>query len=633
MTVSTEVSREEYTGNGVTTDFDYRFRVFSAEDLVVSVADTTETITVLTLNTDYTVTGAGSRNGGKVKLSSPLAFNWRISIERALPVTQETDIRNQGNFFPEVHEDAFDKLTMLIQQVWSYFGLALRKPTWLAKFYDALGNRIANLGNPVNSQDAATKSYVDAGDATGHQYADDLFKRTLRVPENSIQQLPSASARRNKILAFDSAGNPLPVLPESGSAADVLIELAKPDGTALVAGLGNSPLIAVSHFKNKGLSDQEAVQAAFDSGLNIFFDIPVTLTDYITKGRSTELNVMYSPNATVTGHGYLPVLRTNPAHVVGGTTFRQYKTRDPNGGSYARVYSHQTLTAEMSVHDVTIAGVSGENFVSLYSGIETFNCERQRIWAFNSVTNAHGITAGDEIYGYEADMNADGTVNSGGQFVGVYVAGIGDVSNCANSDGIRVQRIRNGVDKWNYGIRVFDSVTGLSIVDAKTYSIFAEGAAPFVRRKTTQDGGWSIMHQLSSSVILWGVDDYGDIYVHKLFIGSGNGKSKKRVNLDGGVTFHTTNAAVVWGQIPAGGYSEKDVTTLFGITTIDWSASNVVVTPAAYAGSSIPNVSVQVFYNSSKTQAYVRVSNIGTSNLSECNIGLNAMLTTHALTN
>ncbi|WP_198509102.1 tail fiber domain-containing protein [Serratia sp. TKO39] len=165
MTVSTEVSREEYTGNGVTTDFDYRFRVFSADELVVTVADTTENIRTLVMNTDYTVTGAGSRNGGKVKLVSALASNWRISIERELPVTQETDIRNQGNFFPEVHEDAWDKLTMLIQQAFNWLGLALRKPNWLAKYYDAKGNRIINLADPIADNDAVNRrsmySYVE----------------------------------------------------------------------------------------------------------------------------------------------------------------------------------------------------------------------------------------------------------------------------------------------------------------------------------------------------------------------------------------------------------------------------------------------------------------------------------------
>ncbi|MEL5392882.1 endosialidase catalytic beta-propeller domain-containing protein [Serratia nevei] len=177
MTVSTEVSREEYTGNGVTTDFDYRFRVFTADELVVSVADTADNITTLVLNTDYTVTGAGSRNGGKIKLISPLANEWKISIERDIPQTQETDVRNQGNFFPEVHEDAWDKLTMLIQQTWSYASLALRKPNWLAKFYDAKGNRIADLSDPISNQDAATKHYVDSEIADAEEGASDALAR------------------------------------------------------------------------------------------------------------------------------------------------------------------------------------------------------------------------------------------------------------------------------------------------------------------------------------------------------------------------------------------------------------------------------------------------------------------------
>lgn len=100
MTVSTEVSREEYSGNGVTTDFDYRFRVFTAENIRVEVVDPQGQIAALTLNTDFTVTGAGSRAGGKVRLKKPLGKDWRISISRHLPITQETDLRNQGNFFP-----------------------------------------------------------------------------------------------------------------------------------------------------------------------------------------------------------------------------------------------------------------------------------------------------------------------------------------------------------------------------------------------------------------------------------------------------------------------------------------------------------------------------------------------------
>nr|WP_259345971.1 hypothetical protein [Citrobacter freundii] len=209
MTVSTEVDHNDYTGNGVTTSFPYTFRIFHKSDLVVQVVDLSENITELTLDTDYKVTGAGGYTGGNVVLSSPLANGYQISISRELPVTQETDLRNQGKFFAEVHEDAFDKLTMLIQQVRSWLSLAPRKPSFVANYYDALNNYIRNLRDPSRPQDAATKGYVDSLSGTN-------LNRTLRVPEALISVLPDIEGRRNKALGFDDAGEPL-LLDPSGS--------------------------------------------------------------------------------------------------------------------------------------------------------------------------------------------------------------------------------------------------------------------------------------------------------------------------------------------------------------------------------------------------------------------------------
>ncbi|MDI0464358.1 phage tail fiber protein [Klebsiella variicola] len=285
MTVSTQVSRNEYTGNGATTQYDFTFRILDKSHLLVQTLDTSESIVTLTLGTDYTVTGVNRYNGGKVVLTSALPAGYKISIARSTPVTQEASIRNQGGFFPEIHEDAFDKLTMLVQQAYGWWsGLSLRKPSWLANYYDALNNRIRNLRDPSQAQDAATKNYVDvqivdntnawkAGDAVLDQKIDANFRRTIRVPEPSVGMLPSILARKNKLIACDSNGDPIAVLPESGSASEVLIELASNEipGSSLIGlkyhGTVADALVdiyvdALGDFKNKQDGCTEAILAA-----------------------------------------------------------------------------------------------------------------------------------------------------------------------------------------------------------------------------------------------------------------------------------------------------------------------------------------------------------------------------------
>lgn len=218
MTVSTELSHEEYTGNGVTTDFDFRFRIFEAKHLVVSVAEPDGTERILTNGTDYTLRGVGSYRGGKVILKMPLATGWKIGIVRDLPVVQETDLRNQGKFFAEVHEDAFDYLTMLIQKSLGYLSLCLRKQSFISDHYDAKGNKISNLGKPVKDGDA-----VDLGTMKEHISAKD--KRSLRVADKDIPALPGTSVRRNKQLGFDNNGMPLLLDPaETGALGYVLVD-------------------------------------------------------------------------------------------------------------------------------------------------------------------------------------------------------------------------------------------------------------------------------------------------------------------------------------------------------------------------------------------------------------------------
>lgn len=271
MTVSTELSHEEYTGNGVTTDFDFRFRIFEAKHLVVSVADQDGTERILTNGTDYTLRGVGSYRGGKVILKMPLATGWKIGIARDLPAVQETDLRNQGKFFAEVHEDAFDYLTMLIQKSLGYLSLCLRKPSFISDHYDAKGNKISNLGKPVKDGDA-----VDLGTMKEHINTKD--KRSLRVADKDIPALPNVANRANKLLSFDDNGNPVVIVPESGSAADVLAELGSPDfgrGDSLIAVRQpfSGAVVRTQHDKNSDIVSSADVGVSSDDSTTQFTNL------------------------------------------------------------------------------------------------------------------------------------------------------------------------------------------------------------------------------------------------------------------------------------------------------------------------------------------------------------------------
>lgn len=115
MTIATNNNRMDYTGNGVTTVYPYTFKIYDAAHLVITkIVGGIES--VLTLNVDYTVSGVGSPSGGNITLTAPMANGVVFVILRVVPLTQLTDIKNQSSFFPEVHEDVFDKLTMMVQQ-------------------------------------------------------------------------------------------------------------------------------------------------------------------------------------------------------------------------------------------------------------------------------------------------------------------------------------------------------------------------------------------------------------------------------------------------------------------------------------------------------------------------------------
>ena len=124
MTVTNTTARNQYivTGSNENT-FAYTFEVYDKNDLVVLQNSTT-----LSEGTDYTVDGVGNDGGGSVVLTSNAAPGDVITIYRDMALERTTDYQNSGDFLAaEVNED-FDRLWLAIQQNATTDSRSVRKP-------------------------------------------------------------------------------------------------------------------------------------------------------------------------------------------------------------------------------------------------------------------------------------------------------------------------------------------------------------------------------------------------------------------------------------------------------------------------------------------------------------------------
>ncbi|WP_277964584.1 hypothetical protein [Pseudomonas sp. RIT-To-2] len=195
MTVSTTESIIDYDGNGLTTTFPVPFKFQNNGDLVVALVDSLGTSTTLAMGTDYTVIGAGAQSGGAIITLVAPTSSQTIGISRELAPVQSTDLRNQGRFFAETHENVFDYITMLIQQSFSFLGRALVRPVGKA-YYDAEGRQIRSLGSAGGVGSNAT-NYDDLREAIS----------SLPGPGLPINYVSTATSIKNLMLVTPRADN------------------------------------------------------------------------------------------------------------------------------------------------------------------------------------------------------------------------------------------------------------------------------------------------------------------------------------------------------------------------------------------------------------------------------------------
>lgn len=133
MTVPVGANFATYIGDGITTVFAYNFRIPTLENVEISTVRLSDGLQTILTSAEYTITGVDINNyaGGTVTYplsGTPLTSTHRIYIRRVAPLTQPTDLRNQGGYFPESVEFTFDWLEFQIQEVAELLGRAALAP-------------------------------------------------------------------------------------------------------------------------------------------------------------------------------------------------------------------------------------------------------------------------------------------------------------------------------------------------------------------------------------------------------------------------------------------------------------------------------------------------------------------------
>lgn len=165
MTISSQNFKDQYWGDGVTAAFNVTTQFQNASELLVTLLDVDGINEIpRTLTTHYTVTGGNGGTGqviftgGNIPTGNGAPGSQKVTITRAMPFTQQTDLTPNDPFPADTVEKSLgDRLIMIVQQQQEQINrcLKLQVSTSLSSappVYDPVANKvlIANaLGNAI----------------------------------------------------------------------------------------------------------------------------------------------------------------------------------------------------------------------------------------------------------------------------------------------------------------------------------------------------------------------------------------------------------------------------------------------------------------------------------------------------
>lgn len=370
MTVGSTVARVLHTGNGTTAVYSFPFKIILKADLKVEIRDASDVLTATpVLDTDFTIPTADLKKdaGGNVTLvdlgqdwidgSGFLKAGYTLTMRRVKVISQATSIRNQSDFYPEIHEDAFDKLCMIAQQLDEQLQRAIKIPETLTpSAFDPL------LPGDIDEVTEATFIGVNAtGDGLelGPTFAS-VFQAVVDAAASALAAANSATSASNDAAAAAASAAAALLSQTAAALSQVAASTSETNASVSAAAALVSELAAAA-------SAAAAAASAAATGPEVS-----AIETIFTGGNISHSNVMQQ---------FRPVVGNAGPVTLDDTPFGIVPTNFVNGMRIAILGTSDTAYVQTDPQDVLYGLLDPNGMVQIKKGViyyATYSSDLQR---------------------------------------------------------------------------------------------------------------------------------------------------------------------------------------------------------------------------------------------------------------
>lgn len=337
------------TGNGILKEFPFSFKTVRASDVVVKTSagtGVTDEEVTLRYGSDYTVTmnsNQDERPGGSVVLVNAPAKGVRVVVTSDTAIDQQLVLTNHDGFLPESLNDAYDKLTIICQELKETLSRCLKVPSTSNKTPEELLKEIFE----------AAKSAVDS--------AESAAKDAIRS-ESAADRAEAGAQRVEDILANYESG----VICKSFKAADprwTQVSTAYGPKYRLALNIGSTALIGV--YSGTTDSAEKVITGVLLSGENVTIEVPEPFTGFLFTAMFTKQVADYvyvkpftNEDLQLSGTGY--VLSVPASEHKCGKTPAIIELVKITNGKRERFYAYDEVDAEGNLQITASEPFDGE---------------------------------------------------------------------------------------------------------------------------------------------------------------------------------------------------------------------------------------------------------------------------------